>query len=193
MTATPASLLRRLRNPQETKAWDEFVDLYSPLLFLWARRAGLQEADAADLVQEVFALLVRKLPAFEYDPARGFRNWLYVVTLNKWHELLRRRTAEPAATNEPGLEGVQATGDPEPFWEVEYRQMLIRRLLEVMGTDFKPATWKACWLCVVEGRTAADVGQELGLSPEAVRSAKFRVLCRLCRTRGAARLRFVVQ
>jgi RNA polymerase sigma-70 factor (ECF subfamily) len=54
-------------------------------------------------------------------------------------------------------------------------------MLEVMRAEFEPSTWKACWECVVEGRSAADVGRELGLSPGAVRAAKFRVLCRLRR------------
>src|SRR5262245_41800561 len=72
MPPTSASLLQRLRTPGSGPAWDEFVELYSPLLFQWARRAGLKGEDAADLVQEVFVLLVRKLPEFEYDPSKGF-------------------------------------------------------------------------------------------------------------------------
>jgi site-specific DNA-cytosine methylase len=60
MSSTPASLLQRLRQPGDSRAWNEFVELYSPLLFHWARQTGLQEADAADLVQDVFAILVRR-------------------------------------------------------------------------------------------------------------------------------------
>jgi RNA polymerase sigma-70 factor, ECF subfamily len=179
MLPTPASLLQRLRAPGERRAWDEFVELYTPLLFHWARRAGVQEADAADLVQDVFVVLVRKLPEFEYDPARGFRGWLRTITLNKWRERLRKRAAAPAAANHAPLEEVPAPPGAEPFWETEYRQLLTRRLLEVMRTAFQPTTWKACWETAVEGRSAAEVGGELNLSPGAVRAAKFRVLCRL--------------
>ena len=85
-SANPVSLLKRLRASGETKAWDQFVELYSPLLFHWARRLSTQEADAADLVQEVFAILVRKLPDFAYDPTKSFHNWLRTVTLNKWRK-----------------------------------------------------------------------------------------------------------
>ena len=47
-----------------------------------------------------------------------------------------------------------------------------------MKAEFAPTTWKACWECTVEGRSAVEVGRELGLSAGAVRAAKFRVLCR---------------
>ncbi len=73
MDSTPPSLLERLRLPGEEAAWGRFVELYTPLLFFWARRLGLQEADAADLVQDVFRALVRKLPGFVYEPGKSFR------------------------------------------------------------------------------------------------------------------------
>jgi RNA polymerase sigma-70 factor (ECF subfamily) len=71
MHTTPASLLERLRLPEERAAWSRLVQLYTPLLFYWARRAGLQDADAADVVQDVFAVLVQKLPTFAYDRVGG--------------------------------------------------------------------------------------------------------------------------
>jgi RNA polymerase sigma-70 factor (ECF subfamily) len=178
MLETPASLIERLRDSSQTKSWSQFVELYSPLLFHWARKTGLQEADAADLVQEVFAVLVRKLPEFEYDPGKSFRSWLRTITLNKWRERLRKQAVVPAG-NDAGLDEVPAPPAAEPFWDTEYRQLLCRRLLDIMRDEFQPATWKACWATVVEGRSAADVGKELNLSPGAVRAAKFRVLCRL--------------
>lgn len=173
------SLLKRLRVPGETKAWDRFVELYSPVLFSWARRVQMQEADAADLVQEVFALLVRKLPAFEYDPGKGFRNWLRTVTLNKWRELLRKRSGAPPLDNQTLLDQIPAPAEEGPFWETEYRAMLMRRLLDGLRADFQPATWQACWACAVDGRSATEVGQQLKMSAGAVRAAKFRVLARL--------------
>jgi RNA polymerase sigma-70 factor (ECF subfamily) len=83
MDPTPVSLLARLRQPAATEAWPHFVRLYSPLLFGWARRLGLQDADAADLVQDVFTVLAVKLPEFRYDPRLGFRRWLRTVFLNR--------------------------------------------------------------------------------------------------------------
>ncbi|HBI41593.1 MAG TPA: sigma-70 family RNA polymerase sigma factor [Planctomycetales bacterium] len=180
MSDTPASLLERLRDPDAEEAWVRFVELYSPLLLYWARRVGLREPDASDLVQDVFVVLLRKLPEFRYDAQKGFRNWLRTVTLNRWREI-RRRQQHPATVGADTLNEVPDSAVEEPFWEVEYRQQLARRLLEVMRQEFEPATWQACWECVVNGRPAADVGKELGISPGAVRMAKFRVLSRLRR------------
>jgi RNA polymerase sigma-70 factor (ECF subfamily) len=67
MHTTSATLLERLRQPADQEAWARFVRLYTPLPYYWARRVGLQEQDAADLVQEVFAVLFQKLPEFTYD------------------------------------------------------------------------------------------------------------------------------
>ncbi len=89
MNTTSPTLLERLRRPDEQDAWGRFVQLYTPLLYTWARHFGLGEADAADLVQEVFTTLVVKLPEFRYEPGKGFRNWLRTVILNKWRDHLR--------------------------------------------------------------------------------------------------------
>lgn len=181
MLDTSASLLKRLRDPSADKAWQRFVELYSPLLFCWARRVGLQESDAADLVQDVFALLLKKLPEFQYDPNKSFRGWLRTVALNRWREMVRQHGRVPRTTDAVPLDDLPDPDVDEPFWEHEYRQHLARRLLEVIRSDFEPTTWRACWECVVNGRTAADVGEECHLTPGAVRAAKFRVLCRLRR------------
>jgi RNA polymerase sigma-70 factor (ECF subfamily) len=178
MDKTPASLLQRLRQPGQQAAWERFVALYTPLLYYWARRAGLQEPDAADLVQEVFALLVQKLPEFSYDDHRSFRGWLRKVTLNKWREKQRRAAARPQGGPQ-GLSDVVSPDTPEELWEAEYQQHVVRQAMEVMQAEFHPTTWKACWEFVVSGRSAAEVAAELHISVGAVRAAKFRVLCRL--------------
>src|ERR1700730_13600472 len=90
MNSTPISLLDRLRRPDEQFAWERFVQLYSPLLCHWARRLGLQGPEAADLVQDVFTVLVQRLPEFRYDPEKRFRAWLWTVTVNCCRQRLRR-------------------------------------------------------------------------------------------------------
>src|SRR5262245_3511899 len=79
VVTTSVSLLQRLRRGSDPRDWQRFVQLYTPLLFRWARRCGAQDADAADLVQDVLALLVHKLPSFSYDGKRSFRAWLRTV------------------------------------------------------------------------------------------------------------------
>src|SRR5207247_909236 len=143
-------------------AWSRFVDLYSPLIYSWARQVGLQESDAADLVQDVFALLVQKMPEFAYNPHGSFRAWLKTVTLNKWRENGRRASARCQGGG--AMPEMVATEESEVFWEVEYRQHVIGMALKVMQTDFEAKTWKACWALVVEGRPAAQVAAELGIS-----------------------------
>jgi RNA polymerase sigma-70 factor (ECF subfamily) len=175
---TPASLLERLRQPAQEQAWARFVELYTPLLYSWARRTGCAEADAADLVQEVLTLLVRKLPEFTYDWHRSFRGWLHVVARNCWRNL-RRRARLPRTANAPEPDELAAPEPAEPFWEAEYRQRLVGRALALMRAEFEPTTWKACWECAVEGRRAADVARELGVRVGTVYAAKSRVLSRL--------------
>jgi RNA polymerase sigma-70 factor (ECF subfamily) len=178
MHTTSVSLLDRLRQPGEQAAWERFVQLYTPLLFYWSRRAGLQESDAADLVQDVFAVLLQKLPEFAYERQGSFRGWLRIVTLNKWREKRRRRQL-PVDADDTALAQVTAPDDAETFWETEYEQHLAARALEVMRAEFRPATWRACWQLVVEGRPGAEVAAEQGLTLGAVYAAKARVLRRL--------------
>src|SRR6516162_9060350 len=131
MDKTPASLLERLRRPDEG-AWPRFVDLYTPLLYYWACRMGLQAADAADLVQEVFTILLQKFPHFSYDKNKSFRSWLRTVTMNRWQDVRRRKAAALRDGGPAGLEGVTAPDEAEALWEKEYRDHLIGRAAEVM-------------------------------------------------------------
>src|SRR5262245_21842152 len=108
MNTTSPTLLERLRCPAEQGAWGRFLQLYSPLLYHWARHLGLIEADAADLVQDVFTTLVQRLPEFQYDPSKGFRRWLRTVLLNKWRNHLRGRAAAPADGDPEELAAVAA-------------------------------------------------------------------------------------
>lgn len=176
---TPASLLERLRGPDEPAAWERFVDLYSPLLFCWARRLGLHAADAADLVQEVFAVLVEKLPEFRYDRSQSFRAWLRTVLMNKWRNRHRRPAEASLEALAPGLSGLALPAEQEAFDDAEYRRLVTRRAVELMQTDFEPETWRAFWEVTVNGRAAAEVAGELGLSVNAIYLAKGRVLRRL--------------
>src|SRR5262245_61893100 len=168
MNTTPVSLLQRLRQPGEEQAWQRFTELYTPLLYYWTRRLGLQPQDAADLVQEVFVLLVRKLPEFTYDPQKSFRSWLRTVTLNKWRDMCRRRTEKPLADDHGALAGLVNPDNTVLLEEAEYQERLVKRALEIMQAEFEPTTWRACWEYMVADRPAAEVAEELHLSVGAV-------------------------
>jgi RNA polymerase sigma-70 factor (ECF subfamily) len=178
MYTTSATLLDQLRQVDAQQAWVRLVQLYTPLLHHWARRRGLQDSDAADLVQDVFLVLVRRLPEFTYDQHKSFRNWLRTVLHNKWRDRLRHQATRPRETDQPFAD---VAGDDlaDGLEETEYRQHLVRRALQLMQAKFAPKTWKACWEHVVQDRPAEEVAAELGISVGSVYVAKARVLGRL--------------
>ena len=179
MNTTSASLLQRLRQPAAQKDWSHFVNLYTPLLYYWACRLGLQSQDAADLVQDVLTTLVHKLPQFAYDRNRSFRSWLRTVMLNKWRETRRRARLPQENAELVDVEDIASPDTSAAFGEAEYQQHLVRRALQLMQAEFEYATWKACWECVVAERKPARVAEELGITTNAVYLAKSRVLRRL--------------
>ena len=181
MTRTPASLLERLRQPAAPEAWRRFVKLYTPLLFHWAQRLGWHEPDAADLVQEVFLVLIRKLPEFQYNPEQRFRGWLWTLTLNKSRELGRRRSVPTEPGTADVLAELPSREDTQAIDAAEYQQYLMQQALQLLQAEFQPATWMAFWECVVAERPAAEVARELALTENAVYLAKGRVLRRLRR------------
>jgi len=174
MDTTSPSLIERLRRPADRAAWDCFADIYTPILFAWAHRLGLDADGAADLVQDVFLLTMQKFHDYEQQPGKQFRGWLWTVFVNKWREGQRRRRPDG-----PLLHDVADHNPSDPFWEAEYRRHLVGRALRIMEVDFEPATWKACWECVVNDRPPAEVAAELGITVNAVYHAKSRILRRL--------------
>jgi RNA polymerase sigma-70 factor (ECF subfamily) len=173
---TPLSLLERLSAPApDPAAWGRFVELYTPLLVHWARGMGLQDADVADLIQDVFQVLVRQLPDFRPTGPGSFRGWLRVVLLNRWRTISRGRAERPGGV---WLEPV--ADDPvEGLIEAEYQRYMVGRAMRVMKSDFQETTWKACWEQVCNGRAAAEVASELGITLKAAYLARARVLRRL--------------
>lgn len=143
MDSTPASLLERVRQPGDQVAWNRFVELYFGPLLGWARALGLQEADAADLVQDVFATLLRVLPTFDLDQHKSFRGWLRTVLTNRWRDGMRHRALLPRQADEEALSGMVARADEGPFEETQYRRHLVSRALELLRDEFRPATWQA--------------------------------------------------
>lgn len=181
---TRVSLLARLRDPRDGQAWGQFVDLYAPLVFGWLRGRGLQDADAADLTQEVLRAVASSLPAAGYDPAKGaFRGWLYAVTRNKLNTFLARQQRSVRGSGDSEvqqlLEGVEAPDDSEERWQREYESRLIAWAGERVRGEFAEKTWRAFWLTAIEGRSGEEVAKEVGLSVGAVYVARCRVLARL--------------
>jgi len=182
---THGTLLVRIRDGRDSEAWLEFTALYSPLIHGFARKYGLQEADAADLTQEVLQLVAAAFKGHQYDATRGsFRGWLYSVVRNQVRKMLGRRRAHHhgAGGTEAQMRLEQQLSperDESAEWNADYEQrMFVHAASQVRG-DFKEVTWRAFWATAVEGRPAKEVAAELALTVAAVYLAKGRVTARL--------------
>lgn len=183
---TRPSLIGRLRNRHDRVVWAEFVELYAPVVFSFARKRGLQDADAADLTQDVLRSVVGAITRFEYAPARGgFRAWLFHITRNHLHSFRRRTlraarlTAQAPGVPSVALEDLAAEDDLEVLWEKEWRRELFVRACEHTRPLVESATWEAFHRTAVLGQSGQIVAEELGMSVAAVYLAKSRVLARL--------------
>ena len=182
---TRATLLVRLKDSEDAGAWTEFVQLYGPVVYGFARKRGLQDSDAADMVQEVLRSVARNAERMEYDPKRGtFRGWLYTVTRNKIYNFLSSQKRRPRATGDTtSQERLESYADPsneaEADWELEYQRRLSAKAMDRVKHEFQPATWEAFLGTAVEGRPAQEVGETLKMTSGAVYVAKSRVLARL--------------
>jgi RNA polymerase sigma factor (sigma-70 family) len=184
---TRPSLLIRLRDPGDEVAWDEFVAVYTPLIYRLARQRGLQDADAADLVQEVLRSVSLAISRWDPDPARGsFRGWLSRIARNLTVNFLTRQARQTRGTGDSDvralLEAQTAPNDPESaLFEAEYRHQLLDWAAERVRGEFPDATWQAFWRAGVEGRPAREVAHTLGLTVGTIYQYKSRVMARLRR------------
>jgi RNA polymerase sigma-70 factor (ECF subfamily) len=186
MPDTPRSLFERLCQPGARQAdWDRLVAIYAPLLRGWLLRYPLQGADAEDVIQEVLGVVVRKLPQFRHNGQGGaFRSWLRSVLVNEVRSFYRRRQSHPEPTDpqdeaSPLLLLEQPDGELTRRWDEEHDRHVMARLMDLVRPEFTATTWQAFEQAVVQGRLAAEVAAELGLSPNAVWIARSRVMRRL--------------
>src|SRR5262249_58385846 len=128
LPSTRPSLLVRIRDLQDQEAWREFVAIYGPVVYGFARKRGLQEADAGDLTQEVMRAVAAVAGRLEYDPRKGwFRSWLYTVARNKLHDFLLARRRHGQGTGDSKVQALleeQPAQPEEALWDEEYQQQL---------------------------------------------------------------------
>jgi RNA polymerase sigma factor (sigma-70 family) len=181
---TRASLLLQIRDGSNQPAWQEFVSLYGPVVYGFARKRGLQDADAADLMQDVLRSVSSAIGRLDYDRAQGtFRGWLFTITRNKIFNFLTARRIRPQGSGDSSTNRLLASqpeaSDGADTWELEYQRRLAALAMDRVKPEFQEKTWRAFWLTAVEGASAADVANRIGLSPGAIYVAKSRVLARL--------------
>jgi RNA polymerase sigma-70 factor (ECF subfamily) len=179
---THVSLLARLSNARDREAWERFVDLYAPPVYRFARNQGMQDADAADLTQDVLRSVSGAFQRGDFDAKLGsFRSWLFTVVRNRLRDLMsspkrRERSAGTSATNDRLGEIPAPSVDPAEIWNQECERELFAWAADQVRPRFQPASWQAFWRTAVDGARGADVAKELGLSVAAVYLAKGRVM-----------------
>ncbi len=187
--STSPSLLLRAR-AGEALAWQRLVQLYSPLVYNWARRTGLQAQDAADVSQETFAAVASRLNSFD-DQRTGatFRGWLWTITRNKSADWVRNQEKQPGAVGgswnlakldqRPAPAENQIDASDSAAQSSNDQLEIVQRALAMIRGSFQKNTWQAFWRTVIDERSPEEVADELGISKWTVYKARSRVLMRL--------------
>jgi RNA polymerase sigma factor (sigma-70 family) len=185
--STRSSLLSRLRDAGDSASWQTFFDAYWQLIYNVARKSGLVDADAQDVVQETVIAVARRMPDFRYDPAKGsFKSWLLVITRRRIHDHLRRvYRSLPAARGGPEDEARRAESVPSPdltpdaqideAWEQEWKRNFLRTALAQVRQRANPKHYQVFDCCVLQNLPASDVARMLGLSVAQVYLIKHRM------------------
>ena len=168
MIQTSHTLLRQLRQGVDDAAWERLVRLYTPLIRAWLDRQLPQPDDVDELTQQVFHVVVEKMPAFEHaGPAGSFRAWLRGICVNRVRMFWREQQLEDPHS------------DLSRQWDREHDDHIVRALLAQIEGEFKPATWRAFQLVFLGGCAPDAVAAEVGISVNAVYIAKSNVMRRL--------------
>jgi RNA polymerase sigma-70 factor (ECF subfamily) len=174
---THTTLLKRLSEGEDRAAWREFCDRYGDLIRGFARRAGCDDHDADDVVQDVLTALVKAMPAFRYDRSKGsFRGYLKTIVVRS---VSRRRCQKDPTRSLPAAEEVVDDATTEAQWELEWRQYHLRLAMSSIDTEFSVQDRAAFHRYARQGRDAKETANELGLTIDQVYQAKSRVLRRL--------------
>lgn len=180
---TSESLIARVKDPRDAQAWTEFAAIYRPVVIRLAQRRGLQDADAQDVAQKVLLAVAQAIGRWEPRPNQPFRAWLTKVARNAILNALTRRppdagtglSAVAEQLNQVAQEDAQTTAE----LVLETRRELFRYAAEQIRDEFAPTTWDMFWKTEVNGKSVAEVAEELGRTPGAVYVARCRVMQRL--------------
>src|SRR5262245_31800307 len=185
MNTTSLGLLERLKHAEpDASEWRRLRDIYSPMIHRWLSRLPHLNQEVDDLTQEVLVVLFRELPSFERRRDGSFRAWLRQITVNRMYAFCKIRRKQSLAMGGPETDQLLAElADPNSDlarqWDQDHDRHVFQKLLAIVEGDFEPGTWQAFTRFAVEGRPAACVAGELGMTESAVVQAKFRILKRL--------------
>lgn len=179
MRTTRVSLLLRVKDASDGNAWDEFHDLYAPLLYNYARSRGLSSADAEEIRDQCLEVVARKITDFEYDRAKGgFKCWLYRIASYKIIDMLRKSKEKRADTRV-----LRSLRSPEPspdeLWEKHWRNEHLKFCVQQARASVSEQSYRAFHMLLFDGCAVPDVCEALGLNTNQVYKAKSRVLQRI--------------
>jgi RNA polymerase sigma factor (sigma-70 family) len=196
-STTSPSLLRRVADWADHRAWCDFCTTYDPLIHSWCRGYGLDGSALEDLCQEIRIKLVDRMRTYQYDTGRTFRGWLRKFCHSRAVDLLRRRRsgvvlflADQPADALAVLLAVDATGGEEREEAESRRSLLLRQAEQVQHAvkqRVEPQTWQAFWRIAVDGRSVRETADDMGMSYAAVFAARKRV-GRMLRAEGKLQL-----
>lgn len=181
---TRSTLIAQVRSRENREAWTQFVTLYRPAIYRMARKRGMQEADAQDLVQAVLMRVLGAIDRWEKTESNiRFRHWLSRVSKNAILTALASSSKVP----EVGGTDIQERLNLEPNFDSEIEQDYVLELMRekyhraaaIVRTDVDAETWRAFELSVVEGSSCSDVARLLGKPIGTVYAARSRVMRRL--------------
>jgi RNA polymerase sigma factor (sigma-70 family) len=182
---TRASLIVRLPDRGDARAWDDFVAVYAPLVYRLARKHGLQPADSDDLVQDVLSAVARSVEGWLARDDRGpFRAWLLTIAKNTALNVLTRQKHKASGSGDSDVarrlaQQASKNGDAQSEFDLEYRRELFRWAAERVREEVTEKTWQAFWRTTVEEQPIAAVAKELEMSVGSVYIARSRVMARL--------------
>ena len=164
----------------EQRAWQQFVRIYGPLVLQWCLRSGLQPADAEDVTQDVLLGVSGSLEKFEKRPHDGsFRSWLWSICRNKVNDFHRQNyRVQSGSGGTESLEKMARLPQESPQTQQDVTDLHLRLLAELQ-LSFSPAVWTAFWRATIEGDSAKDIANDLGISVWGVYKARGRVLAKL--------------
>jgi RNA polymerase sigma-70 factor (ECF subfamily) len=153
-------------------------------MYRFFRRRGLQDADAADVTQDVLQIVSQRAKTFSHNGSRGaFRAWLYQIARNRLRQFLTKCRRSELATGDSVVldraEAIPAPDDEVRIWQEEYERRVFAWASEQVRARVDPSTWQAFWQTAVEGQSGEQTAAALGLTPGAVYVAKSRVMARL--------------
>ncbi|TWU04797.1 RNA polymerase sigma factor [Stieleria varia] len=181
---TRASLILRLQNADDLAAWDEFTELYGPVVYRVARRRGFQAADAENLVQEVLLAVAQSISRWIKRDNRGsFHAWLLRIAHNEVVDMLTRpATRVLGQDGERGqelLDAISVRGDISSLIEREYERELFRWAADRVKQTVAPQTWQAFWLTEVNGQSVQQAAETIGTTAGQIYVNRSRVMARI--------------